>query len=119
MENALKLFHEDIDSIFEIAKEKFNYNEFAVTCKESFKLPIELCLVAAKEAIEPFIYETETAVYVLSVIQEKTENMMFKFKIKDENFKNAIYNMSPGFQIDSNLAYDFNSLNWVEITKFK
>jgi hypothetical protein len=119
MKDALKLFHEDIESIFEVAKEKFNYEQFAVTCKKTFDLPINLCLESAKLAIEPYIDQTEVAVHLLSIIQENVEKMIFKFKLTDESFKNGIYSMSPGFNRDSQLAFNFNEINWIEVNKFE
>lgn len=119
MEEKLKLFHEDIETIFEIAKEQYNYDGFAITCKKTFEEPLNEMLKVAKESIEPYIYETEKAVELLAIIQESTNNLLRFYKQTDENFKTGIYRMSPCFEIDSHLVYDFNDENWYEINKFE
>lgn len=119
MEDKLKLFHEDIETIFEIAKEQYNYEGFAVTCKRTFEKPLNDMIIAAKEAIEPYIYETEAAVHLLSIIQEKTEKLMLFYKQTDENFKTGIYRMSPCHEIDSHLAFDFDDNTWIEVNRFE
>jgi len=119
MNDKLKFYHEDIDSIVEMVKEELGHNDFAVTLKEYIKPAINHYSELAKKEIEQYIWETEDAVALLAQIQIEFKSMMIKFRMANENYKTKIYNMSKGFESDSQVPYNYNDKDWLFVIKLK
>ena len=115
MNTQLKYYYEDIDSIFEQCKEKFNYNNFAMTSKNKFDGLLLKCNDVSKKLIEEVWENTEEAVDRLLEIQTKLEQIIFQLKISDEIYKSGVYGLAKGIETDSTRPSDFNNSDWKTI----
>lgn len=115
MEEKLKLYYEDIDSIFEQYKQELGYNNFTVTSKSKFDPIIEQVTEASRKYIELLFQDTEEAINGLCNIDYRTKMLFIGFRVADESYKHSIYNMSPEAEIDSMLPYGFSDKQWTPI----
>lgn len=115
MNTKLQYYYEDIDNIFDICKEKFNYNNFAVTSKKQADKILEKANSISRKLIEEVWENTEEAVNRLTEIQLKVDKIVFTLRMGDEMYKNHIYQMSQGTESDSTKPYEFKNSDWKAI----
>lgn len=115
MNTKLEYYYEDIDNIFDMCKEKFNYDNFTVTSKSKFNNLLVKCNNTAKKIIKECWEDTEEAVARLAEIQLKMDKILFTFKVSDEIYKSSIYSLSQETEVDSTHAYNFNKSNYKTI----
>lgn len=111
-DKVLKNYIEDVTEIFYYNKKEFGYNDFAKTCKRIFDSSLNKCeeesIKAIKKNYEIYKDDPLAMIELINYIQEKTKELFLQYKIQDQVWKGRIYDMSPGFETDSQEAIDFD-----------